>query len=488
MNIAAAVSLIATATGFVFGVIWWRISKAPGWHAMRWFAGVAVTAAGYCAFDSLVVFELPHWVILAATHMAFTTASLHAYCWIRWLADSVPRPLDRLDKAVLASAVAWAVAGFVPGLLVGSKFGEYHVDLINVTYRAFVPTPLGLVGYLFFLLTMWVVAGRSIMRWQHGWRARMPAIAVSILTILAVNDALATAQVIKTPMLVDFGFLIVILLFGVDSLRQFASQAERLEALTHRLEQAVAERTRQLEVAHLELAKERTVAAVGRLAGGVAHQINNPATVISMNLGHMRDELVERGQLNPAMGELLDESRESLHRILGIVTDLRTSAGAIETRSETRHSSSVRVCVDAAVERAVHRVGRVARTETSVAPDLQAIGDRDLITQMLTELVANAAEAAGTARAASAQVRVEARAYNGYVQVDVTDNGDGVPPAVRAALFEPFAGAQGVAQRRGLGLSVVRGLAEQIGASLSLVESSSHGTTFRVSLQALTAS
>lgn len=485
MNVAAAVSLFATATGLVFGVIWWRVSKAPGWQSMRWFAAVSITAAGYCAFDTLSFFELDPWAIQWATQMAFTISSLHAASWILWLAESVPRKLDRFDKFVLGLALLTAAAGFVPGLLVSNRYDTITVEAIGVTYHVFIPTGLGLVGYLVFLVAMWGVAARSMARWSHGWRARFPALAVAILTLIAVNDSLATAKVIHMPMLSDIGFLIVVLIFGIDSLRRFAADAERLEVLTHRLEHAVAERTRRLEVTQLELAKERTVAAVGRLAGGVAHQINSPATVISVNLGLLRDELAEQGRLDGTMTDLLDESRASLDRILGIVTDLRLSAGAIETRGALVHTAGLRTCVEAAVERAAQRGLRADRTEVHVAPDLHVEGDRDLVTQLLTELVANAVAAAAAANAAGSRVAVTARVADERVDVDVSDNGAGVPDAIRAAMFEPFAGEHGVAQRRGLGLAVVRGLAEQLRATLYLVATSEHGTTFRVGLRAV---
>ncbi len=485
MNIAAAVSLLATATGLVFGIVWWRIAKAPGWHPMRWFSAVALTAAGYCAFDALIVFDLDPKVIQWATQMALTFGALHAYAWVRWFAESVGRPLDRFDKAMLGSALLWAAAGLVPGLLVSDRYASFTVEAIGVTYRAFIPTTLGLVGYLFFLLTMWVVAWRSFARWQAGWRARLPALAVMVLTVLAVNDTLATAQIIKMPMLTDFGFLVVVLAFGIESLGRFAADAERLDHLTHRLEQAVEERTTQLEAAHLELAKERTVAAVGRLAGGVAHQINNPATVLTINLGFMRDELVEQGQLSSTMGELLDESRESLHRIVGIVSDLRVSARTIETHGSARFAAGLRACADVAVAQATRRGARATRTDCDIAPALLVLGDREVVGQLLTEIVANAARAAYAARAESSRVGISARAENGYVDVDISDNGAGVPEHVRAALFEPFASDAGDVHGRGLGLSVARGLAAQMGAALRLTESSDAGTVFTVRFRAV---
>jgi len=485
VNIAAAVSLLTTATGVVLGVIWWRASSAPGWRAMRWFALVAITAGAYSGVDAFTVFELPPAYTRWATQAAFTIASLHAFAWIRWLAESVPRPLDRFDRFMLWSALGWAAAGVVPGVLVSDQMTSFYVAAIGVTYRFCVPTTLGVVGYMFFLSSLWVVAGRSLAHWHLGWRARMPALAVGILTLLAVNDVLVTARVLRTPILVDFGFLLVLLLFGIDSMRRFAADSERLELLTHRLEQAVAERTRQLEVAHLELARERTEAAVGRLAGGVAHQINSPATVLRVNLGLMREELGEHGWLNDATSDMLDESREALHRIVGIVADLRLSTGTVEAPDTVRHSALLRACIEMAVERARRRAGRDVRVHLRVGAELQVYGESDLVAQMLTELVANAAEAAVAARPEQASVHVVAVPHPDCVDVEIRDNGAGVSPAVRDALIERSAGDPVPAQQYGLGLSVARGLARHLGAALQLVETSASGTTFRVRLRAL---
>lgn len=454
---------------------------------MRWLAAVGITAAGYCALDSLIVFDLSPAVLQRAAQMAIAFGALHAYAWVRWFAESAGRPLDRFDKVMLWSALFWAAAGLVPGLLISDKYAAYTVELIGVTYRAFTPTMLGFAGYLSFLLTMWAVAWRSLARWHVGWRARMPALAVLMLTVLAINDTLATAQVIKTPMLADFGFLVILVAFGTASLGRFAADAERLDELTHRLEHVVEERTRQLEIAHLELAKERTVAAVGRLAGGVAHQVNSPATVLSINLGFMRDELVERGQLSPTMGELLDESRESLHRIIGIVSDLRASASTIETHGGPRSATRLLDCAERAIEIAARRGSRATHVECEIAPELQVLGDHELVCQMLAEIVANAAHAACTARPDISRVTLSARAEGRHVDVAITDNGHGVQPEVRIALSEAFAGESAATPGLGLGLSVARGLAAQLGATLRLTRSSDDGTVFTVRLRGVPA-
>jgi len=102
------------------------------------------------------------------------------------------------------------------------------------------------------------------------------------------------------------------------------------------------------------------------------------------------------------------------------------------------------------------------RTDCDIAPSLNVLGDREVVSQLLT-----------------------ARVDNGHVDVAVSDNGAGVPAHVRTALFESFAGEGGMAQGRGLGLSVARGLAAQLGATLRLTDSSDAGTTFTVRFRAL---
>ena len=111
--------------------------------------------------------------------------------------------------------------------------------------------------------------------------------------------------------------------------------------------------------------------------------------------------------------------------------------------------------------------------DNAVGEDVQADADRDQLFRVLVNLGQNAVEAGAK------QVRVTAKAVDDGVAIEIADDGPGLPPAVRDKLFQPFA-ASSKAGGTGLGLAIAHDLVRAHGGNLTLVESSSEGTVFRV--------
>ena len=111
--------------------------------------------------------------------------------------------------------------------------------------------------------------------------------------------------------------------------------------------------------------------------------------------------------------------------------------------------------------------------DNAVGEDVQADADRDQLFRVLVNLGQNAVEAGAK------QVRVTAKAVDDGVAIEIADDGPGLPPAVRDKLFQPFA-ASSKAGGTGLGLAIAHDLARAHSGNLTLVESSSEGTVFRV--------
>ena len=101
--------------------------------------------------------------------------------------------------------------------------------------------------------------------------------------------------------------------------------------------------------------------------------------------------------------------------------------------------------------------------------------DRDLLYRVFVNLGRNAFEAGATT------VTVRSHANGGYFEVDVADNGPGVPQAVAAQIFRPFT-TGGRAGGAGLGLAIARDLVRIHGGDIALAETSATGTTFRFTL------
>ncbi|MBI5068282.1 MAG: PAS domain S-box protein [Deltaproteobacteria bacterium] len=238
---------------------------------------------------------------------------------------------------------------------------------------------------------------------------------------------------------------------------------------------------RQLE-ARLQIGER--MASLGRLAGGVAHEINNPLSYVVSNLAFAADQL--RGRPLAETEEVLqalEDARVGAQRARDIVRDLRTFSQPGEDRTEpvdVRHAVTTALALAAGELK--HR-GRLL-TRFDEVPRVMAAERR--LGQVFLNLVVNAAQALDPRRSAQNEVRVEVtRAGDGRVVVEVSDNGCGMSSQVQARLFEPFFTTRPIGAGTGLGLSVCHGIVKALGGEIEVESQEGRGSVFRVLLPAL---
>ncbi len=215
------------------------------------------------------------------------------------------------------------------------------------------------------------------------------------------------------------------------------------------------------------------LAAVGRIAAGVAHEINNPAAFISANLESSRavvDELEETLGVDheavTTLRECIEESAEGINRIATIVKDLRTFSRVDDDEVQLVRLDDV---VDSAYRTlAGHLMDGVRVQRTSDRPP--AIGAvRGKLVQVVTNLMTNAVSAMEEVPRGSRVVQISVGHDDEAAWVKVVDNGRGIAPAIRHRVFEPFFTTKG-AQGTGLGLTLSSEIARAHSGSLQLAE------------------
>ncbi|MDQ3263424.1 MAG: ATP-binding protein [Myxococcota bacterium] len=282
----------------------------------------------------------------------------------------------------------------------------------------------------------------------------------------------------------------------------------RLKSHERELEARVAERTSALERANGELDEHlRTLrqtqaqlveagklAAVGTLAAGVGHEINNPLAYIVSNLNFARMEIdaLERAatpaQRQEAVAEVqqaLEESLQGADRVRRIVQDLKTFSRKEEEEEEEELPGPVDLhqVLDSAAKLASgelrHRA-RVTRHYGNV-PKVEANPGR--LGQVFLNLLINAAHAIPEKHASSHEVLLTTRQEGSWAVVEIKDSGAGMPPAVLARIFEPFFTTKPVGVGTGLGLSLCRTYLTSMGATLEAESAPGRGSTFRLRLK-----
>jgi len=227
--------------------------------------------------------------------------------------------------------------------------------------------------------------------------------------------------------------------------------------------------------------------AVGRLAGGMAHDFNNILTAI---LG-LTDLLLLDIEEGTTYRDRVEEIREAAQRAAGLTRQLLV----FSRRQVTQPALLPLGEVVRGVERIVRRlIGEDIEFQAVVEENLWPVrADRGQIEQVLMNLAVNARDAMPT----GGRLIVEARnvtldaAYahdhfgtepGEYVQLAVTDTGHGMSPEVRARAFEPFFTTKSAGKGTGLGLATVYGIVRQHGGNIWVYSEENSGTTFRIYL------
>jgi signal transduction histidine kinase len=248
------------------------------------------------------------------------------------------------------------------------------------------------------------------------------------------------------------------------------------ESIRLRTMAALADANARLETARAIALHTERLASLGRMAAGVAHEINNPMTFVSSNVALLLEDL-QRGQLDPALcreyvEDVLPATNEGIGRIIATVRALRLFArgesgprAAFDLNDEVR--GALRSCED-------ELAGRRLVLRLAELPPV--VGRADDLAQVVRNLVVNAADAAGP----RGEVRVDTESAGDEVVLRVTDDGPGMTPEVRARLFEPFFTTKPVGDRAGLGLAVVHGILRDHGGSVRVDTEPGRGSVFEV--------
>lgn len=284
--------------------------------------------------------------------------------------------------------------------------------------------------------------------------------------------------------LLGFGALLSISLQlrrGVENLHH---GLERLESdLSYRLPavsgdlgdvaQAINKMAGSRDALEQHLRQQERLAALGRVVGGVAHEIRNPLNSLRLTL-----ELLAR-RIRKQYGETepIDAAVAEVDRLDGILTKLLAFGrlGADE-RERRMLSPTIRRAVGMAEERATRRNIQI-RVDLDEGGECEAQVDAAQIEQVLLNLLLNAVEASPE----NSVIEVAVCNGGGTIEMDVIDHGAGVNPEVREKIFDPYFTTKDTGS--GLGLAISREILRRHGGDLKF-ESESGRTAFRVTLPA----
>jgi signal transduction histidine kinase len=414
----------------------------------------------------------------------------------------------RISAATGAKTIA-ALIGADASILIGNSDGKFWTDLTEIVAGPPMPDKLGStaiytsangdrrVGTTVMIKSlnwfMWVGIPTSSVIAPAKRFLRDMAIAALLLVIVGGLAALLISRQITAPLeemtlaaegMSSGDYSRRVTIGRHDELgvlaQSFNSMAQQVDESTHKLENRVKERTRDLEKvlnelrdAQESLVRREKLAMLGQLAGGVGHELRNPLGVMTNAIYYLLMVLKEA----PAeVNEYLGIIRTQIALSEKIIGDLLDFARVKQPQLET-------VPIEKIVREQLERVGDLngVKLVEDIAAGLPPVRvDRIQIGQVVLNLVTNALQAmegkGGTLRVRSSRGR------NGFVRLEVSDTGIGMTQSELDKMFEPLftTKARGI----GLGLSVSRTLVHSNGGEISAVSEQGKGTTVSIDLPA----
>ena len=270
------------------------------------------------------------------------------------------------------------------------------------------------------------------------------------------------------------------------------------------------------KMSHIQLLQAEKMASIGKLAAGVAHEINNPTAFVSSNLNtlseYVKDMIGVGGQykallsslrgMNPgddipaAIGDrvrqieefearvriddihedavaLIGESQEGTGRISRIVQDLKNFAHPGEEKETTFN-------VNENIESTLNIVWNELKYKAVVRKDYgdipRILGYPQQLNQVFMNLLVNAAQAIPD----KGEIRISTKSDGGYIEIGISDTGVGIPPENLPKLFDPFFTTKEVGKGTGLGLHVAYSIIEKHRGTIAVDSTVGTGTTFTV--------
>jgi two-component system, NtrC family, sensor kinase len=263
---------------------------------------------------------------------------------------------------------------------------------------------------------------------------------------------------------------------------QLRSANEEIVAWARTLEDRVDQKTRELKRAHDHMLHVEKMASVGKMAAVVAHEINNPLSGI-LTYAKLLRKWLDRGETE---GDKHEEAMQCLELIAGesrrcgdLVKNLLTFSRTAPMNVETTDLNAV---MDRSVRLVQHQLElNGIQLQLDLGSDLPRVQcDPAQIEQVVLALVMNAIDA--MPRGGNLWLRTRMNGSRDEVEIQVRDDGNGIPPDILPQIFEPFLTTKESGHGVGLGLAISRGIIERHNGHIEVQSEAGKGTTFTITL------
>ena len=446
---------------------------------------MALTAAAYWIVNVSLLSSLRLEVLVWLSRLAILLAAFHASAWLLLSHTAVPSQQGRMKWVLATFCFTGGLSSLVPGWTYTSTAIDRHAQLIDMTIRSATITRFGQCFMLLALAAMVyaIFTLRSTVR-----REKKSWVVSGGLAIFMASAAYEVAFIVgwsNTPLIAGFGMLVLVIAAAIVFSQDVVDSYSKLRELSARLEHDVDVRNQELLQAQVALTRADRLAALGQLAAGVGHEINNPLTYVMTNLKEIIENVptAESNSERTHLASLASEALDGTERIRRVVRDLRLLSRSRDP--DQLESIDIHHVLGDALKLAEHVLKHRARVNEDYGDVPRVKAESQRLAQVFVNLLVNAAQAIPEDPPDRGTITVRTRRSDtGRAVIEVSDDGIGISPQHLRRIFEPYFTTKTQGEGTGLGLFVSLGIVRGFGGEIEVDSEVGKGTTVRVSLPA----
>jgi len=460
----------------VLCLFFWSTSRADGWRHYRYYALVALVSAiyGVCGLPIQTEIFSIHPSVLFST-LSLIIALLTPVFWFAFLLaqeDRVLRPLERIAVGTLLLGVAITC---VPG----ATFGELHrigPTWTGATYIVLNTNALG--DFLIFVMMasfFSIAYGYAKPRERGASRQLVPMFASLAFVVGAVEEGLVVMNMIPWPFMGSIGFSVGNILMALEMARKVVQNARDVESLNLELQNRIVDSTNNLMSTRQALIASERHTAMGSLAAGVSHEINNPLAYVSGNLEFVRDTMVLLPDREEELSAI-DDAIIGVERIQEVIANQK-----MYVRSQGSDGlANIHKTIEIALRVVKPQIKYSTTVEVQVDEEMFASIDESRLVQVLVNLVLNAAL---SKRDGDVLMNTTLRAFRkgDLVCIEVSDNDGRAQSTLRAGKMAQFVDDSSMA-KGDIAVFVCRGIVETCGGTVLSLRNDAGKLVVRVTL------